>query len=89
MGLLEIKKALLEADWGYAIEMVNAIDRKARSDAEYSKTLTKWLNKGGTATLRNELCYPFKQFSFVTDCNIPLAFDNMWMSIDSASTNPQ
>ena len=83
----KIKKLLVSNasnhDRGYAIEMVLAIETRANNDAEYAAKADKWLSKGSTILLRDELCWPFKNFQFVKLSKIPCPFDNMWEAIDT------
>lgn len=83
-----IKSALLRADDGFALEMVEAIQRRASKDIDYAYTFYMWLmGERGTVVLRDELCGPFERFSFVRDASnkLPAPFQNMWEAIDSAS----
>jgi hypothetical protein len=81
-----LKQYLCQSGWEYALEMVAAIQKMAAIDPAYAKHVALWIKTGSTVILRDELCEPFSDFSFVrrADPSIPLAYVNMWEAIDSS-----
>lgn len=84
--ITEIKTALLAAGDGFALDMLTAIETKAKSGGEYSDLFRAWLAKGSTVILRDSLCDPFRNSSIVENYRptLPMPFVNMWDAIDSA-----
>lgn len=84
--LADLRKALVAAEWSYALEMVSAIEARAATDIEYGRKLVEWVKRGKTVLLRDTLCAPFSQFAFVKNLEPTMAqpYANMWDAIDSA-----
>lgn len=82
----DLRKVCFRNATAYALPMLDAIERRAREDVDYEQKLLRWFEKGETVLLRDELCAPFRRFSFVDyySSSVPLPFDNIWMAIDSA-----
>lgn len=81
-----IKKSLIETGNGFAIDMLVAIERNAARDPEYERHYCKWLKKGCTVDLREDLCRLFEFSDIVKNYEpvMKMPFANMWISIDSA-----
>lgn len=84
MSLQEYRKALCNSGDGFAIEMINAMERRATVDHDYADALDNWIENGSTIELR-ELCQPFVGFSFLKSLDQPLPWFNCVDAIDSAS----
>jgi hypothetical protein len=81
--LASIKTALNQSGDGRAIDLLLAMEKKASKCNIYAIAFDLWLKKGSTSLLRDTLCEPFKNFSFI-DKSTHLDFFNMWAAIDSA-----
>lgn len=83
----DIKKHVYANGFAYAIEMIEAIEKKAKRNPPYAAKVQNWLINGGTVLLRDEICSYFKSASFIDYAKIagvPLPFENMWQALDSA-----
>lgn len=80
-----IKNELLANGDGYALDMFSAIEKRAERDETYGASFASWLKSGSTVRLR-DLCSPFKDSSIVKNYApvMPLPFENMFQSIDTA-----
>ena len=82
---LDIKKQLVRAGDGFAIEMVEAMEKYAAASPSYADLLDTWLKRGGTIRLRR-LCDPFREWSFLKTLgpHYPVPWFNCVDAIDSA-----
>lgn len=78
----------------FALPMVDAMEARAKVDFDYCRALALWLSEGGTVLLRDDLCEGLKNADFVQaeqgsllDGKRPYAFNDMWMSVDTAWLN--
>ena len=86
MSLQEYRKVLYKSGDGFAIEMIDAMERRATARHDYADALDDWIESSGTVKLR-ELCKPFVDFSFLKTLGplYPMPWFNCVDAIDNAS----
>lgn len=78
----------------FALPLLTLIDTQATEGSALRRHLNTWLNEGGTVLLRDDICGPFQHAPCVLaeqgsllDGKRPYAFNDMWMTIDTAWLN--
>jgi len=77
MGYLSnLRKRLINNDWGHAIELLNLFYKHCPNEFE------EWKKTGSTVLLRDS-CKQFKGWAMYRNQTRPMPFDNDWLAIDS------
>jgi len=70
----------------YALPMIDAIELRAETDVKYAAWLHVWLKGDGrTLILRDDLCAPFKEASFVKELEGTFRYPwhECWTALDT------
>lgn len=84
--LNDVKKELVAQGWGYALDLLSAIEKRARTNDDYAKMVDVWLHKNGSTIILRDICEPFRNSNIVKyyKHDLPMPFENMMYAIDSA-----
>jgi len=73
---------------GVYIVVVDEMAKAAKGCSNYASSLQKWLSKGDSVFLRDELLLPLRRtgvFTWLAGEGVPCAFHNAWAAIDASA----